>query len=268
MHWKDARESLLQRFVASKRPGLITDMDGTISPIVPTPSDAYPTERSRAALAALHPQMALVAVLSGRAVADLVERVGLPELAYGGNHGLERWQDGAVVLAEAARPYRPALEAAMAQIEPLLQAGEWIEDKGATLSLHYRNSHDAQAAVRLAPLLETQAQAQGLALFSGRMIYELRPPLPIDKGSAFRDMVREYRLGAALYLGDDVTDADALRAARQLRQAGEVYALGVGVGEDLPDAVRESADLFVPEGVSGVEALLEWLVSARMASST
>ena len=96
----------------------------------------------------------------------------------------------------------------------------------------------------------------------------MRPPVEIDKGSAFRDLVGQHDLEAALFIGDDTTDAAALRMARRLRAEGRCYAVGVGVESDsTPAAVLDSADVFA-EGVAGVEALLAWLVEARMASST
>jgi trehalose-phosphatase len=100
------------------------------------------------------------------------------------------------------------------------------------------------------------------------MVFELRPPIQSNKGTAFYHLVQQYRLDAAVYLGDDTTDADALRMARQLRQAGTCYALGLGVASDhTPSVVRDSADLMI-NGVQDVEAFLSWLLNACMASST
>lgn len=267
MYWQDATETLLTTLVEQPRLGLITDMDGTISPIVSVPNAAQVTPHSRAMLQVLQTQLALVAVVSGRAVADVRQRVGLPDLVYAGNHGLERWADNQVVPAPEAVQYRPALEASLAAITPHLLPGMRLEDKGATLSIHYRQTADPQAAATVfTPLLEAITTQHGLKLFQGRMVFELRPPLHIHKGTILRQFVTEYRLSAAVYLGDDTTDVDALQMARDLREQNECYALGVGVeSEGVPTAVLETADLLA-DGVPGVEAFLSWLANASRAS--
>jgi trehalose 6-phosphate phosphatase len=100
------------------------------------------------------------------------------------------------------------------------------------------------------------------------MIFELRPPIEINKGTAFHSLVNAYQLDSAIYMGDDTTDVDALHMARKLRQTGQCYALGIGVqSPDMPDAVGEAADVMV-SGVSDVEDFLDWLFSIRSASST
>lgn len=269
MHWQAARDTLLKTFLSHNRLGLITDVDGTISPIVDQPDAAQVTPHSRELLAALHQHLALVAVISGRAVADVRERVGLPQLVYAGNHGLEHWIDGETHLADAALRYRPALEAVLAALKPDAAPGVILEDKGVTLSIHYRMASDpAHTADHLAQRLTTLTTEHGLRLVPGRMIFEVRPPLEVNKGTAFTGLVERYRLDAALFIGDDTTDVDAVQAAQHLRATGMCYALGVGVESDhMPDALRESADLFV-SNIQDVETLLAWLLSAVMASAT
>lgn len=269
MHWQNAIQDTLQHLVHRPRLGLVTDMDGTISPIVNDPDAAEVTSQNRELLSALQTVLDLVAVISGRAASDVHRRVGVPGLVYVGNHGLEWWTGDQVDLAAEARPYRPALETALKAVQAEQLPGMLIEDKGATLSIHYRQTRDPAAAeADFTPVAERIAHQQGLHLFKGRMVFELRPPVEINKGSAFRQLVDRYHLDAALYLGDDTTDADALRAARQLRHEDVCYALGLGVmSADTPDVVRESADLTL-SGVSDVESFFSWLLKARKASST
>ena len=269
MHWQTATTTLLQSLTSHDRLGLVTDVDGTISQIVDQPDAAQITPRSRDLLRALHGQLALVAVVSGRGVADVRRMVGLPELAYIGNHGLEWWRDGQVSVAPNAQAFRPALEAAIHALHAHTVPGMIVEDKIATISVHYRQTADPTAtAAALAPVLEQIAAEQQLSLFQGRMIFELRPPVDTNKGSAFRQLVEQHDLGAAIYIGDDTTDVDALRMARELRDTAQCYALGLGVeSEHMPAAVREHADLLIA-GVHDVEAFLAWLLSAASASST
>lgn len=261
MYWQDATE-MLQQLFDYERVGLISDMDGTLSPIVPVPSDAAPTERNRELLQQLNQHLALVAVVSGRAADDVRQRVGLPQLVYAGNHGLERWHDGAIEVAPAVEPYLSNLQAAIDDIKPQMPDGMWIEDKRATLSLHYRDvQNPAESADVFQPTLENIAEEHDLRVFRGRMIFELRPPLDMNKGTVFKQLIKEHHLEAALYIGDDTTDADALKMAQTLRRESVCYALAIGVESDeTPDPVRDNADMMT-RGVQDVEALLDWLLN-------
>ncbi|MAU12029.1 MAG: trehalose-phosphatase [Anaerolineaceae bacterium] len=267
MTWRDATETLLKPLITSERVGLITDMDGTLAPIVPNPDDAYPTERSKKLLAQLSEHLTLVAAVSGRAVADLHERVNLPGLVYSGNHGLERWENDKVVVAPMVLEYENALQKAKAAVTDIAPEGVMIEDKGATLSVHYRNAAiPAEINLLFEPKLRDIADKHNLRLFSGRKVFELRPPLDIDKGTVFKQLIEENNLDAAIYIGDDTTDADALKMARQLRDDKQCHAVGMGVqSDDTPSVVLISADCLA-DGVEGVEDFLEWFLKSVMAS--
>lgn len=268
-YWRDAIPTLLNHIIQANPMGLVTDVDGTISPIVDNPDQATITPKSRELLQALVSHLALVAVVSGRAAGDVRQRVGLPQLTYLGNHGLERWADDHVEPAPEVKQFRPALENALQALSARQVPGMLIEDKDATLSVHYRQTDDPATVARdFAPIAQAIADEQGLKLFQGRMIFELRPPIQMNKGTAFRQLVAENKLAAALYIGDDTTDVDALRMARQMRENRECYALAVGVqSPDMPEAVAANSDLLV-SGVPDVESFLSWLLEARSASST
>lgn len=284
MNWNEATSTLLPPLIEGLRLGVITDMDGTISNIVPTPDPALGTgplhagaqitPRSRELLAALAVRLPLVAVVSERAVADVRSRVGLNGIAYVGNHGMEQWRDGRSQIAPEARSYRSAVVEALRELHDLQQTvrldGLFIEDKRVTLTVHYRSAPDPEEAAELiGPVVEAIAKRYGLRVFQGRKIFELRPPLAIDKGSTLRRLIEEHSLDAAIYLGDDTTDLDALRTARELRAENTCYALGLGVESDeatSADAVRETADIMA-SGVPDVEAFLGWLLNARSTSS-
>lgn len=252
------------------RVGLITDVDGTISPIVNTPSAAQVTPRARALLRELHERLALVAVISGRAAADVRDRVGIADLVYVGNHGMERWNGHAVETPPAVQRFRPQIEAARDALQTHISAGLLLEDKNATLSLHYRNAPDPDiAAAYLRPIVEQVSAQHGLKVHAGRMIFEIRPPLTIHKGTAFQALVTDYQLETAFYIGDDITDVDAFTMARRLRESGvcQAFAVGVESGADTPPSVRQTSD-FCVDGVAGVEGFLAWLLNAFKASSS
>jgi trehalose 6-phosphate phosphatase len=270
MDWSEAKQGMLAALLEQPRIGLVTDMDGTLSPIVEDPAAARPTAQALAHLRALSDRLALVAVVSGRSSADLHARVALPGVVLAGNHGLEHWTDDGPVLAPGVAEHRERIVAALAAIALLdLPAGVALEDKGATLSIHYRRTADpAAASAVLRPAMARITRTRGLRLYEGRMVFEIRPPIDVNKGTALRALVVAHALDGAVFLGDDTTDVDALRMARDLRETGVCYALGIGVvAEGTPDAVIATADLLA-QGVAGVESFLSWLASEVRASSS
>lgn len=268
MYWENAKPELLKA-IDRPRLGLITDVDGTISPIVEVPDKARVTPRNLELLAVLQSQLTLTAVVSGRASEDVYQRIRLPGLVYIGNHGMEQWQGGKVIVSPAAAAYRDNLSAAMPAIRQILVTGMRFEDKGATLSVHYRQTREPeQVASKLTPALQKIAEQHGLHLTHGRMVFELRPPVEVDKGTAFEELVETHKLDSAFYLGDDTTDVAVFLVARRLRKSGRCLAYGLGVeSQGTPGAVLTEADFLVQE-VAGVESFLGWLSKARMASST
>lgn len=268
MKWENAK-SRLQKAVDKPRLGVVTDVDGTLSPIVDVPDEARVTPRNLELLATLGAQLTLTAIVSGRAAEDVYQRVGLLGLVYIGNHGMERWQDGKVTVSPAAAAYRDNLLAAEPEIKQILVSGMRFEDKGATLSVHYRQaSHPEKVAKDLTPMMQNIAEKHGLHLTRGRMVFEFRPPVEIDKGTAFEELVKAHQLQAAFYLGDDTTDVAVFLTAKRLRETGQCLAYGLGVAsQGTPQAVLTEADYLVQE-VAGVESFLDWLSKARMASST
>ena len=207
---------------------LFLDVDGVLAPIVPHPDDARVPEETRGELRRLRTRYALVACISGRAGADAARVVGVPELTYVGNHGLEL-EDGADEWA--------------GRLHDFLAGTTWprIEDKTLTAALHYRGSPDEAAARRELDAIADRARAAGFIARYGRKVLELVPPLDANKGTAVRKLLSEQRLHRALYAGDDTTDLDAFEALEQLE-------LGVRVAVASPEgpaALLEQADITV-----------------------
>lgn len=268
MNWKTKKDKIENLLNRSKF-GLVTDVDGTISPIVDRPDQARVDPGIKATLKSLTGILPLVAVVSGRSAQDVSGRVGIEGIVYIGNHGLERLVGDQVIPNTGVSKYRSALQLAAKELQPLIYPGMMVEDKIATLSVHYRmaeNHH--QVEEKLLPSISSIANKHGLDLFSGRKVYELRPPIKMDKGSAFRSLVIEHGLEAALYLGDDTTDAAALKETGQLRQEGICQAYGVGVGTDtMPAEVRRYSD-WTASGIEDVSELFAFLLNSSKASST
>jgi trehalose 6-phosphate phosphatase len=269
MYWKEAVEGTLHQVVAKHQFGLISDMDGTLSPIVNDPEEASVTSRNKHLLRQLQRYLPLVAVISGRAACDVQEMVGLEDMIYVGNHGLEHCIKGQLVPHEELNLYRPLLKAAKESLQPHLVSGVQLEDKGATLSIHYRRAANPESEEkRLSSKIREISDEFGLRFIHGRMVFELRPPINVDKGSALQQIVNDQSLKAAVYLGDDTTDVAAMRMCQKLRNEGICDAWGIGViSPGMPEELESYADFFL-EGVSDVEMFLDWLLMSRKASLT
>jgi trehalose 6-phosphate phosphatase len=200
---------------------------------------------------------ALVACISGRRALDARRIVGLDSIAYVGNHGLELLEPGAseATTDPALEPLASAVRAfARSEYDSDLEAlGVRLEDKDAIWSYHWRGAPDERAALEALRRIASDADREGLVPHWGRMVLEIRPPVPTDKGTAVETALDGRPLGRALYAGDDTTDLDAFRKLRALQASGQIEALCVGVrSHEGPEAIEEEADLVVdgPEGVA------------------
>jgi trehalose-phosphatase len=144
-----------------------------------------------------------------------------------------------------------------------------LEDKFITLSIHYRNAEQPERVGELfLPFIESLALSMNLDLNKGRKVYELRPPIKVSKGTAFRQLVLDFNVQSAVYLGDDTTDAAVFRTTQVLRKEGTCNAFGVGVhSKNTHPEVLGSEEYYV-EGVDGVVDFLTFLVNSLNASST
>lgn len=243
---------------------VLTDIDGVLAPIVPTPDMSEVPEELRELLRHLSGRCRVVAGVSGRAAEDALRLVGLHEVVYYGNHGFEILRDDEVEIVPEAAPYKEAVEElerrAREELEPL---GAFVEEKGITASIHYRNA-SPEVGERCKEFVEREGERLGLRITVGRGVVEARPPIRADKGTATRKVVEEYEPGKALFMGDDTTDLDAFRELEALREEGvlsEILRIGVKSEEGPPEIVSE-ADLVV-EGTQGVEEVLRALLDEK-----
>ena len=227
---------------APERSALVLDVDGTLAPIVARPELARVPAATRAQLERLADRYALVACVSGRAGEDARRLVGVEAIVYVGNHGLE------------LDPRAQELAAAIARFRD--RVGLPVEDKGLSLSYHYREARDEAAARRRLEEVVDRAEAEGLDARWGRKVLEVRPPVTADKGTAVRTLLERSGAERGLYAGDDTTDLDAFAG---LAAAGLEHAVRVAVAsEEGPAALREAADLVVA-GPEELAQLLELL---------
>lgn len=241
------------------------DFDGTLSQIVLIPSDARPVEGAREVLARLAQSYSVVAIVSGRSAADLLEWLG-PGIEIWGVHGAETVFDGRVVLSPRAKPHRKLMERvlfdAQRRVAELGMEGILVEDKTTMVNLHYRATEDPERAGDLLDGIASQlARDHGLHRATGRLTFELRAPERFSKGDVVLARAREAHLGAVLFVGDDTVDIPAFDALDTLA-AESVATVKVAVASsESPPELLERADMVV-SGPEGTVGLLESLVSA------
>jgi trehalose 6-phosphate phosphatase len=202
-----------------RQPAVFYDFDGTLSEIVEDPHSARLVDGAADALTSLSAACP-VAILSGRDLADVRERIGLPGLWYAGSHGFElTGPDGTHHQNPEAAASMPVLAGAAADLADQLGhiPGVVVEHKRFGVAVHYRNAARDRAG-EVAAAVRTAGQRTALRVTTGREVIELRPNIDWDKGKTLRwvlDYVRDNEGAGPLlpiYLGDDITDEDAFDA--------------------------------------------------------
>lgn len=223
---------------------LFLDLDGTLAEIAPRPDDVRADPRRTSLLRRLVARLeGRVAILSGRAIADVDRILEGSVAAVAGVHGLERRApDGAV----SVTPPHPAL----GRVEETLtsfaggQRGLLVEGKARAVALHYRGH--PQAADACIDVAQRLAAMHRLVVQEGRMVVELRTPGP-DKGDSVRAFMADpvFQGRRPVAIGDDLTDERAFEAVR------DFDGLGILVGQARPTAARRR--------MTDPDAVLAWL---------
>ncbi len=216
------------------RSAIFLDIDGVLAPIVQDPADAAVPEGTRVVLRALRDRYGLVACVTGREADAARAIVGVPELSYVGEHGLE--------LEPAAAEWGPRIRAFAAD-------APWeAEDKPLTAAFHYRTADDPDAARATLERVATEALDHGFRTRWGRMVLEVLPPVQASKGTAVRRLLEQHALTRALYAGDDTTDLDGFAALDGLEVAVRVAVVSAEGPAELgarADVVVGSTDALV-----------------------
>lgn len=207
---------------------LALDFDGTLAEIVPDPADATLPESIFKLLEALNNQPRFtVAVVSGRSLVDLKERVKLPDVAYAGDHGLEISGPGFHHIPPEAEAFRTTVAEIGEALEAALKGipGVIFEHKGLSMSIHYRLTPSGQrtAALRtIRRVTKPYLDRDAVRVVKGKEVVNLLPPVDWHKGAALKWLINlldtmPRRVGGILpiYIGDDVTDEDAFKAVRE-----------------------------------------------------
>ncbi len=200
------------------------DYDGTLTPIVRRPEGARLSKETFALLKALtsHPRY-FPAIISGRSLKEIRDLVGLPGLIYAGNHGLELEGLSLRFLHPDGRSTRPILTELLKRLEEELREirGVQVEDKGLTISVHFRRVDEKNIDLTLwivETITKDPVRRGQVKVTSGKKVIEIRPPVDWNKGKIITWLRREIsrqtggKKVLTAYIGDDRTDEDAFRA--------------------------------------------------------
>lgn len=231
----------LPRMLADRPVAVFLDYDGTLTPIVDRPEDALLPAETAAELAALA-RVCTVGIISGRDLDDVAGLVDTPGLWMAGSHGFDVVDpDGARHQFDEGAAALPALDAAEGALVAAVEAapGAWAERKRFAIAVHHRATDDADVPALEAAVAAIADADPALRMTGGKKIFELRPSADWHKGRALRWLVEAASVppdALVVFVGDDVTDEDALD---EIRRDG----LGIVVGsEDRPTAAHARLD--------------------------
>jgi trehalose 6-phosphate phosphatase len=242
----------IRRHLGLRRPAVFLDFDGTLAPIVEHPEQAALDPAARATverLAALCP----VAVISGRDLDDVRQRVAVDGILYAGSHGFDIAGD-----SHAPQPGRaalPALDEAEQRLRRTLAPidGALVDRKRFSVAVHYRLVQPKQQGAIEQAVDAVLVDHPGLRKGRGKKVFELLPDVDWDKGAAVRRLLGRLGPDAStmlpFYIGDDVTDEDAFRALRD-----------DGLGIVVADAPRPTAARYRLHDPAEVDRFLRLLV--------
>ena len=227
---------------------LLSDYDGTLTPIVSRPEEALLSAEVREKLLALAKKPTLsVGIISGRPLSEIKAMVEIEGIYYAGNHGLE-------IEGPSLKFTNPAAKLAQTEIKELIKQfstklasidGVIVEDKGLGLSVHYRlvKKSEVSAVTEIFDQITLPLLREGkIKITSGKKVLEVRPPIDWHKGKAVEAIGRElkkalkYEQLLTIYLGDDTTDEDAFRVIHR-PQGWSIF-----IGQDNPTS---NADYFL-----------------------
>lgn len=234
--------------LASSRALLAFDFDGTLAPIVTGPTEAGMRESTRRLFRRVC-ELFPTAVISGRGRGDVAGRLCGARVKYVvGNHGAEN--------GRRSKLKKSTLDEARVQLTELAAhtPGLQLEDKGFSLSVHYRRvKHPVAARRSILKVLEQLRRP--LRAMGGKMVINVLPEGAHDKGDALLELCKQTHSDLALYVGDDVTDEDVF----SMRQRKRV--VGVRIGR----SARSAAEYYV-KTQDDIDALLRRLIELRGAA--
>ena len=243
----------------------LSDYDGTLTPIAGRPEEAVLSPEVREKLHALaeRPEFS-VGIVSGRSLSEVEALVGIKELYYAGNHGLEIEGPGLQYINPIARDFQVEVKRLVREFSAKLGGTEGVivEDKGLSLSVHYRLVEEKKidAVTKIFRQITSPLLNEGkVRVTSGKKVWEVRPPIDWHKGKAVETIRQEMKtvLGGkpalTIYSGDDTTDEDAFKVVKRPQD------WSIFVGQENPSSKAE----YFLSSTSEVELLLSRLIELK-----
>ena len=216
----------LGRVLGKKNIFLFLDYDGTLAPIADKPGKAFlPKETKKLLTSLVEVPNCKIAIISGRSLKDVKNKVGIKNIIYAGNHGLEVEGSKIKLKKQINQESLVILKSIKAELAKKLSEiqGVFVEDKGLTLSLHYRladKKYIPEVKAIFHKIIISHLANDRIRIKSGKMVFEVRPSINWDKGKIVLWLLARERLAnknnniLPVYVGDDVTDEDAFRVLR------------------------------------------------------
>lgn len=220
--WKKLKNNLSKKFLF-----LLLDYDGTLSPIAGSPSLAILSKENKELLERLSKEPSCsLAIISGRSLEDIKNTVGLKGIIYVGNHGLEIEGPKIKFKSQVSPRLKSVIRNIAGDMQKRLSGvnGALIEDKGSTLSIHYRlvDEKDIPAFEKiLSEVTGSYTLRDKIKVSPGKKVYEIKPPLKWDKGRvvlwllARQQFISGEKEVFPIYIGDDLTDEDAFKVLKR-----------------------------------------------------
>ena len=249
-------------FKEDNKTAIITDIDGTISRIVPTPVEAEVEEYMKDTINNLAKKFKFTGVMTGRSIENALDMIGNKNLIYIGNHGLEELKDGKVYIDPEVEEFIPVIKEVGESIKQKLSNYDCIlfQDKELSYTVHYRLCDDGEKIRKIAlDAIGEIKDSNLLKIGEGRKVIEIRPPVGHNKGTILQNLILDNNIKKIIYLGDDITDTDAFIKLNELNEQEKVMAISVVViSKETPEYVKKSASYYV-KSVDEIQKFFEWL---------
>ncbi|RJQ35778.1 trehalose-phosphatase [Candidatus Microgenomates bacterium] len=245
-----------------KKIGLFLDFDGTLASFNESPEDVFLPLKTKQILLHLKEKLGFyLAIISGRGLEDLKNKVNIPDITYSGNHGLEWEIDGKKQERFIKKRKLRMLSNLKKQIQKLKInfKGVHVEDKKITLSIHYRSIAQEQLEIfkkQLEKIIKPYIQSGKLIVVRGKKVYSIRPKAGWNKGHVSKLLIDQLSKEQSskllpIYIGDDTTDEDAFLRLKE--------GITVKVGKS-----SQSCAKYYVEDIVEVVKVLEWLNNKKV----
>lgn len=240
----------------------VTDVDGTLSEIVPEPDAAIIDDDILDLLNIMKNKFQLLVFITGRTIKNVRNMINIPGALYVGNHGME-YQKNSKIISD---PQTSHFKTEIGEIEKKLRnnlnlSGIIFENKKTSLTIHYR-MHKNQEMARISILNEIKLLniSKEFKISEGKKIIEIKPLSGNNKGTIIHRIVEDYKIKQMIYCGDDITDIDAFKAIELLNLKTSFKGISIAVlSNETPSSVLDNAHYYV-NSIQELKSFIKWLL--------